>query len=99
MWGSAFQGKYLDRIETFIRQAYTSDYTNKIILLSNIIKIRDSALFNRTTSNNGRVMYHLLPLKRNRARRDAGHDFMLPRLNTEQFKHPFATRCLLRFIS
>ena len=42
VWGSAFQGRYLDRIDTFIKRTYRFGYTNKIILFSDVIKNRDS---------------------------------------------------------
>ena len=58
-------------------------YTNKIILISDVIMNRDSDLFNRITNNTGHVLYDLLPPKRNRALGDRGHDFILPRVKTE----------------
>ncbi len=65
MWGSAYQGKYLDRIDTFFRQAYRFGYTNKIIFISDVIKNMDIDLFNRITGDTGHVLYDLLPPKRN----------------------------------
>ena len=67
VWGSAFQGKYLDRIDSFIRRAYRFGYTNKSFLISDVIKNRDRDLFNRITSDSGHVLFDLLPLKRNKA--------------------------------
>ena len=95
MWGSVFQGKYLDRIDTFIRRAYRFGYTDKIILISDVIKNRDSNLFNRIASDTGHALYDLLPPKRNRALRDKDHDFIRPRGKTERFKRTFVNRCLL----
>ena len=99
VWGSAYQGKYLDRIDTFFRRAYRFGYTNKITLISDVIKNRDSDLFNRITSDTGHVLYDLLPPKRNRALRKRGHDFILPKVKTERFKRAFVNRCLFKFIS
>ena len=99
VWGSAYQGKYLDRIDTFFRRAYCFGYTNKITLISDVIKNRDSDLFNRITSDTGHVLYDLLPPKRNRALRKRGHDFILPKVKTERFKRAFVNRCLFKFIS
>jgi len=99
MWGSAYQGKYLDRIDTLFRRAYRFGYTNKISLISDVIKNRDSGLFNRITSATGHVLYDLLPLKRNRALRERGHDFILSKVKTERFKRAFLNRCLFKFIS
>ena len=53
-------------------------YTNKIILISEVIKSRDSDLFNRITSDTGHVLYDLLPPKRNRVLRERVHGFILP---------------------
>ena len=99
VWGSAYQGKYLDRIDTFFRRAYRFGYTNKITLISDVIKNRDSDLFNRITSDTGHVLYDLLPPKRNRALRKRGHDFILPKVKTERFKRAFVNICLFKFIS
>lgn len=99
VWGSAYQGKYLDRIDTFFRRAYRFGYTNKIILISDVIKNRDSDLFKRITSDTGHVLYDLLPPKRNRALRERCHDFILPKVKTERFKRAFVNRCLFKFIS
>jgi len=83
VWGSAYQGKYLDQIDTFFRRAYRFSYTNKIILISDVIKDRDSDLFKRITSDTGHVLYDLLPPKRNRALRERGHGFILPKVKKE----------------
>ena len=53
-------------------------YTNKIILISEVIKSRESDLFNRITSDTGHVLYDLLPSKRNRVLRERDHEFILP---------------------
>ena len=67
----------------------------KITLISDVIKNRDSDLFNRITSATGHVLYDLLPPKRNRALRKRGHDFILPKVKTERLKRAFGNRCLL----
>ena len=68
--GLAFQGNYLDRIDSFITRAYRFAYTDKIFLISDVIKNRDRDLFNRITSDSGHVLFDLLPPNRNRALRD-----------------------------
>ena len=73
MWGFAFQSKYLDRIDTFVRRAYRFGYTSKFILMSDVFKTRDNDLFNRITSDTGQVLYTLLPPKRSRVLRERGH--------------------------
>ena len=66
--------------------------------MPDVIENRDSNLFNRIPSYTGHVLYDLLPPKRNRALRDRGHDFILPRVKTERFKRAFVNRCLFRNI-
>ena len=110
VWASAYQRKYLDRIDPFFRRAYRFGYTNKIILISDIITSRDSDLFNRIISDAGHVLYNLLPPKRYRLApppppkryrplRERGHDFILPKVKTDGFKRAFVYKCLLKFIS
>ena len=77
VWSSAYQGKYLDRIDPFFRRAYFFGYTDKIILISDVIKNRESDLFNRITSNTGHVLHGLLAPKRKRVLRERVHDFRL----------------------
>ena len=43
------------------------------------------------------AFYNLFLPKRGRKLRDRGHDFLLPKVRTEQFKRAFVTRCLLNF--
>ena len=57
VWASAYQRKYLDRIDTFFRRAYRFGYTTKIILISDVITNRDSDLFNRITNDTGHADY------------------------------------------
>ena len=64
-------------------------YTNNIILISDVIKKRDSALYKRIISDTALILYELLPTKRNRALRDGGHDFILPSVETQRFKRAF----------
>ena len=61
-------------------------YTDKIFFISDVIKNRDCDLFNRITSysDTRHVLYDLHSPKhiRNRALRDRGHDFILPRVKS-----------------
>ena len=97
----AYQRKYLDRIDTFFRRACRFGYTNKIILISDIITSSDSDLFNRIISDTGHVLYNLLPPKCYRVLRERGHDFILriPKVKTDRFKRAFVNRCLLKLFS
>ena len=87
-------------IDTFTRRAYRFGSTNKISLMSDVTKNRDchSDLFNRITSYKGHVLCDLFPPKRNRAFKDRGHDFILPRVKTERLFRAFVNRCLFRNI-
>ena len=59
--------------------------------MSDVTKNRDchSDLFNRIASYKGHVLYDLFPPKRNRAFKDRGRDFILPRVKTEGFNRGF----------
>ena len=59
MWCSAFQGKYLDLIDIFIRRPYRFGFTDKVILISEVIKNRGRDLLNRITSDTDHVLYHM----------------------------------------
>ena len=87
VWGSASQRTFLDLIDNFVRRFYRFGSTNKISLMSDVIKSRDchSDLFNRITSYKGHVLYDSFAPKRNRAFKDRGRDFILPRVKTEGF--------------
>ena len=69
--------------------------------MSDVIKNRDcrSDLLNKITSYKGHVLYDLFPPKRNRAFKDRGHDFILPKVKTERFNRAFVNRCPFRNIS
>ena len=99
MWCSASQGKYLDRVDIFVRRPYRFGFTDKIILISEVIKNRDRDLLNRIISDTDHVLYDMFPHKRNRALRDRGHDFILPPLKIKRFKRPFVNGCLFSFSS
>lgn len=93
VWGAAYQRKYLDRIDSFFKRAYRFGYTTKTITISELIKKRDSQLFNKVIQDN-HVLNDLLPPKKTRALREREHNYILPRVNTERFKKCFVNRCL-----
>ena len=99
VWCCASQGKYLDRVDIFVRRPCRFGFTDKIILISEVIKNRDRNLLNRIINDTDHVLYDMFPHKRNRALRDRGHDFILPPLKTERFKLPFVNGCLFSFSS
>ena len=59
VWCSASQGKYLDRIDIFIRRPCRFGFTDKVILISEVIKNRDRDLLNRITSDTDHVLYDM----------------------------------------
>ena len=60
-----------------MRQALPDVTKKRVSVIKNVIKNKDSDLFNRITSNPGLVLYDLLPPKGNRALRERGHYFIL----------------------
>ena len=93
VWGAAYQGKYLDRIDRFLMRAHRFGFTTKKTTILDLIKGRDYKLFKNVISDD-HILYDLLPPKRRRVLRERKHDFILPRIKTERFKHCFINRCL-----
>ena len=52
-------------------------WEKKVWEVADVIKERDSDIFNRITSDTGHVLYDLPSIKRNRVPREMGHDFIL----------------------
>jgi hypothetical protein len=99
VWGSAFEKKYLERIDKFLRRAYRYGYTTKSVQIIDVIKEGDMSLFGKICSNPDHPLYELLPPKRQSPLREREHDFILPKLKTERFKRSFLNRCLLNNLS
>ena len=57
VWGSAFLGKYLDRIDKFFERALRFGYTPKNITISDVILKRDRTFFNIIISNTEHALY------------------------------------------
>ena len=92
-WGAAYQRKFLDKIDRFLKRAHRFGFTTKKTAILDLIKNRDSELFKNVISGD-----HILP-KRRCVLRECKHDFILPRVKTERFKHFFLNRCLFRLNS
>ena len=92
-WGAAYQRKFLDKIDRFLKRAHRFGFTTKKTAILDIIKNRDSELFKNVISGD-----HILP-KRRCVLRECKHAFILPRVKTERFKHFFLNRCLFRLNS
>ena len=92
-WGAAYQRKFLDKIDRFLKRAHSFGFTTKKTAILDLIENRDSELFKNVISGD-----HILP-KRRFVLRECKHDFILPRVKTERFKHFFLNRCLFRLNS
>ena len=44
IWGAAYQGKYLGRIDKFFKRAFRFGYTNNLYAIAEVIKNRDCKL-------------------------------------------------------
>ena len=98
IWGTAYQGKYLDRIDRFFKRAFTFGYTNNLYVMAEVIRNRDCKLWNTIIDTPSHPLYQLLPPKKQRFLQKRGHDFILPAAKTERFKRSFMNRCLFNFI-
>lgn len=98
VWGSAYEDKYLNRIDRFCKRAFKFGYTTKYIFISDVIANRDDKMWKRIACNPNHSLYDLLPPKRGRELRKRGHKFILPKVRTERFKRTFINRCLFNFI-
>ena len=98
IWGAAYQGKYLDRIDKFFKRAFRFGYTNNLYAIAEVIRNRDCKLWNTITDTPSHPLYQLLPPKKQRFLRNRGHDFILPAVKTERFKRSFIDWCLFNFI-
>ena len=78
-WGAAYQRKFLDKIDRFLKRAHRFGFTTKKTAILDLIKNRDSELFKNVISGD-----HILP-KRRCVLRECEHDFILPRVKTERF--------------
>ena len=92
-WGAAYQRKFLDKIDRFLKRAHRFGFTTKKTAILDLIKNRDSELFKNVISGDH------IPPKRRCVLRECKHDFILPRVKTERFKHFFLNRCLFRLNS
>ena len=76
IWGTAYQGKYLDRIDRFFKRAFTFGYTNNLYVIAEVIRNRDCKLWNTIIDTPSHPLYQLLPPKKQRFLQKRGHDFI-----------------------
>ena len=99
VWEAAFNAKYLSRIVKFNKRAYKYAYTSNLITINDKIKERDRKLWDSIVDDRNHILHDLLPPQRDRnGLRSRGHNFILPRVNTERYKNIFINRCLFNFI-
>ena len=95
VWGAAYQGKYLDRIDRFFKGAFRFGCTSNLYVIVEVIRNRDCKLWNTITDTTpSHPLYQLLPPKKQRFLRNRGHHFILPTVKTERFRRSFLYRCL-----
>ena len=86
IWGAAYQGKYLDRIDKFFKRVFRFRYNNNLYAIAEVIRNQDCKLWNTITDTPSHSLYQLLPPKKERFLRNRGHDFILLAVKTERFK-------------
>ena len=64
IWGVAYQGKYLDRIDKFFKRAFRFRYTNNLYAIAEVITNRDCKLWNIITNTPSHPLYQLLHAKK-----------------------------------
>jgi hypothetical protein len=60
VWGAAHKGKYLDRVEKFLKRACRYGYTSKNYVLFDIIRERDRKLWNVISEGTTHSLHALL---------------------------------------
>lgn len=93
VWGAAYQRKYLDRIDRFLKRTHRFGFVTKKTTILDLIKDRDSKLF-KNVIRDDHILHDLLPPKRKCVLRERKHDFIFPRVRTERFKQSFLNRCI-----
>ena len=86
--GAAYQRKYLDRIDRYLKKAHRFSFVTKNIAILDLIKDRDSKFF-KNVIRDDHILHDLLPPKRKRVLSELKYDFIFPRVRTERFKHSF----------
>ena len=98
VWASAYNNKYLQKIDKFCKQAVRYGYTTHYIPIMERIRARDKQLWGKITKDLKYLLHSLLPPKKRRILRQRGHNFILPAVKTARFKRCFINRCLFNFI-
>ena len=97
VWGCAYYHKYLSRIDRLFKRAFKLDYCKELLLIENIIALKDKKLWNKIPdSNSTTALDDLLPQERTMVTlRKRRHNYILPPpVRIERFKRTFVNRCL-----
>ena len=62
MYGGAFQSKYLNRVDTFLKRVEHHGYTTNVLTNTDTIIERDLKLWKSITDNSNHYLYDLLQL-------------------------------------
>ena len=82
----------------FFRRAFRFGYINNLFVIAEVIRNRNSKIWNIITDTLSHPFDQLLPLKKEIFLRNGGHDFILPAVKTTSFWRSFNNRCLINFI-
>ena len=58
IWGAAYQGKYLDRIDRVFKRAFRFGYTNNLYVIAEVIRSRACKLWNAITDTPSQILLH-----------------------------------------
>ena len=90
VWGAAFNAMYFSRIDKFTKKTYKYGYTSNLITINDKIKERDRKVWDSMVDDRNHILYDLHPPQRDRnGLRSRGHNFILPRVNTERCRNIF----------
>ena len=87
VWACTYDWKYLSQIDKFIQHAVKYDYTDKRLLIVEIIGTKDAKLWSKVTAQNHRLN-DLLPSSKTCTLWERAHNYVLPQVGTECF-NPF----------
>ena len=91
MWGSAYDRKYLNKIDRFI--AHRNGCISKRLYIKEIRNKRDKKLRRKISLSDDSALLDLLPGKSSKTFKPSGNDCELPLVRTERYKRLFVNRC------
>ena len=97
VWACAYDWKYLSQIDKFIQHAVKHGYTNKRPSIVELKRTKDTKLWSKVTAQNY-CLNDLLPSPKTCTLWERAHNYVLPQVGTERFKHCFINKCLFGFV-